>query len=60
MPIGQKCTLTFFAVGFCVACKAWSTHRDHDLVGGGIHVVTFLVSDGMHQFHSKFTEGKTC
>ena len=54
MLFGQKCTFTynfhsnFFAPGFCVACEAWSTHRDHDSVSGGIHVVTLLVYDGMH------------
>ena len=29
---------------FCVACEAWSTHRDHDSVGV-VSGVTILVSD---------------
>ena len=29
-----------------VTCKAWSTHRDHVFIGGGVCIVTLLVYDG--------------
>ena len=39
----------------CVACEALFTYRDHVSVIV-IHVVTLLVSERIHLFHSKFTE----
>ena len=48
----------------CVACKAWSTHRDHDSVGEvvGVSVVRakhlWFLLKGVHLFHSKLLNGR--
>ena len=61
--LGGRCPHMPFFIGGHMSggenvLHSWSTHRDHVSVRGWLSTLSHFWSfEGIHQFHSKFTEG---